>query len=510
MQQLTDCAGGLRLRDILPDARFFGGDDVRVQSCCSDWRSCQPGDVYVALVGSESDGHDQVDLAVKRGAIAVVGERLLPARVPNCIVPDSREAYGHMCQRLAGQPDRHLQTIGVTGTLGKTTTSVLIASVLAAARQSVGMLSSLEHYDGELTEVPQSTTPAPPELARQLARMVTNGCSHAVLEVSSAALASRHLAGLSLDAAVLTNLGRDHLDWHGSLENYQRAKRRIFEHLNQRGFAVVNADNQAAREMAAQLDVPVMTVGMQQPAELQAQLIERCASEQTFLLIAGNESVPVRTRTVGDWYISSCLCAAALGLVLGIDLPTVVRGLEQVEHVPGRLERVECGQPFTVVVDQARNAEALAASLRTFRSVTAGRVLCVFGPPHWLSGPQRAALGYVAEKGADVPVITSTHPGYEQPLQMAHDVLDGVTCPGNMRVIPDRTEAIRWALAEARPGDTVLIAGKGSDSYQIVAAHRLPLDDRQVAQQWLYGRQPVRPRVTSTAILPMRLGCQWN
>ncbi len=510
MQQLVHQPGGIRLRQLLAAGQIVGADDIQVHACSCDWRDCRPGDVYVALVGADHDGHDHVDLAVQRGAVAVVAERLLPTRVPTCLVPDSREAYGQICQRLAGRPGDQLQTFGVTGTLGKTSTAVLLDAMLRVADYTVGTLHSLEHWDGHTRRVPLVTTPKPAALASGLARMVANQCSHAVIEVSSEALAHRHISGLNFDAVLLTNLRRDHMDLHGSVKNYHRAKRRIFRHMKPRGFVVANADDPESHALLRQLDVPVMTFAMRQDAELRATVVERCASEQTFLLNAGTETVPVRTRIVGDPHIYNCLAAAALGLVLGIDLATIVRGLESVSTIPGRLERLECGQGFSVFVDQARTPDALAATLHTLRHVTAGRLICVFGASFWQQSAERAGLGRVAEREADIPVLTVAHPGYETPLQMAHDVMDGTDRPGRFHVIPDRAKAIRWALGEARPGDTVLIAGKGEEPHQISGVDRVPLDDREVAKHWLYGYRPDPVKIKSTVILPMHFGTGSN
>ncbi|MBM4092272.1 MAG: hypothetical protein FJ276_23015, partial [Planctomycetes bacterium] len=354
------------------------------------------------------------------------------------------------------------------------------------------------------------STPPPPELAGWLARMVAHGCSHAVVEVSSAALASRHIAGLEFDAAVLTNVRRDHLDLHGNATNYRRAKRRLFEHLKPGGFGVLNVDDSASCRIARDLSVPLITIGMHGDGELEARLLERCVSEQTFLMIAGEESVPVRTRTIGDEFIRCCLSAAAVGLVMGLDLMTIVRGLEAVEHVPGRLERLECGQPFGVFVDHAQTPNTLALSLRTMRQVTAGRVICVYGSPQWQASDQRAAIGSVAERGADIGIITSNDPGREAPLKIAHDILDGFRHPGRAHVIPDRAKAIQWALGEARPGDTVLITGKGDQSYQLIGERAVPFEDRDVARCWLHGSQPRLEKVGTRATIPFRPPHEWN
>jgi UDP-N-acetylmuramoyl-L-alanyl-D-glutamate--2,6-diaminopimelate ligase len=510
MQQLLDRADGLRLREILPHGRFIGAGDIRVQSCCSDPRACRPGDVYVAIVDAVGDGHDAVDKALERGAVAVVAERLLPIRVPCCVVPDTREAYGQICQRLAGQPDQRLRLVGVTGTHGKTTTAMLVAAVLQAAEQPVGITCSLGYSDGQVTAAAAAATPPSHELARWLSQMVANGCSHGVVEASSDALATRQLSGVSFDAAVLTNLRRDHLDLHGNLANYRRAKQRLFEHLKPGGFAVINSDDPASQELLASVQSPHITIGMHAAAQLQAQVLERCPSEQTFLLTAGHECIPVRTRTISDQFVYCCLSAAAVGLVMGLDLTTIVHGLESLTHVPGRLERLECGQEFSVFVDHAQTPSALTLALHAVRQITTGRVICVYGAAHWQDLEQRAAMGRVAERGADLGIITSNNPGHESPLQIAHDILDGFKHPEKAHIIPDRKKAIHWALGEARPGDTLIITGKGDELFQTIGQRQVAFDDRDVATRWLYGARPQLVERESTATLPFRLGPQWN
>lgn len=496
MQQILHRSVGISLRDVLPKARFVRGGDVRITSCCGDWRSCRPGDLYVAVTGADQDGHDFVHEAIERGAAAVLAEQLLPIDVPTCIVPDTREAFGRVCQALAGRPTEQMRVIGITGTNGKTTTAMLIASVLEAARKRVGITSTLGYCDWLETAAAQQTTPEPPELANWLARMLANGCSYAVVEASSRALAQRQLAGMQFDAAVLTNVRRDHLDFHGSVLNYRQAKGRLLEQIKPHGFAVLNTDDPASQHFLSHLDAPVLTIGMRTPAELMATVIERHKSEQTFLLTAGNESVPARTRMIGDHHIYNCLAAAAVGLVMGIDLPTVVRGLESLECVAGRMERIECGQPFGVFVDAARTPDRLAVALNSLRQVTPGRVICVFGSEADGDKDARPLLGRVAERGADLGIITSDNPRHEEPLQIAHDIIDGYERPARSHVLPNRGEAIHFALSQAKPGDTVLIAGKGHEDFHVVGQLRHHFDDRQIVRDWLYqaGAKKDRPR----------------
>ncbi|MHB1035834.1 MAG: UDP-N-acetylmuramoyl-L-alanyl-D-glutamate--2,6-diaminopimelate ligase [Pirellulales bacterium] len=482
---------GIGLRQLLPEARFQDADDLRVSSCCGDSRSCQPGDLFVAMPGSRHDGHDFIAEAVARGAAAVLAERPLPdCDVPACTVPDTRAAYGRVCQALAGNPSHRLKVIGVTGTNGKTSTSCLIASILAEAGHATGLLGTLGYCDGVDTARATLTTPTAPVLATWLARMEANGCSHAVMEVSSHALSQSRVAGISFDAVCVTNVRHDHLDYHGSPLNYRLAKARLFQHLSPEGFAILNADDPVSVGYLEHLHGPALTVAMRLPAEITATLIEQFPSEQTFLLTAGTDTVPVRTQVIGAHHVYNCLIAAAVGLTYGLNLSTVVRGLEAVTRIPGRLERIECGQPFSVFVDYAHTTDALANCLSTLRAVTRGRVICVFGAGGDRDRQKRPAMGRAVEVGADMAVVTDDNPRTEDSAAIIAQIVSGFEDPSRARVLPDRAEAIEWALSQAQPGDCVVIAGKGHEDYQIIGQNCLPFDDRELARHWLYDLSP--------------------
>ncbi len=481
--------GGVCLREVFPRARFLGAQDIQVSSCTSDWRVCRPGDLFVALVDGDGDGHDEVPHAIEQGAAAVLSERPLPWQIPTCVVDDTRLGLGRVCHALAGHPSQQLSVIGITGTYGKTTTGTLVAAVLEAAGRRAGFMSSLGYTDGVESSPISSSTPTAPEFAHWLQRMVAHHCDHAIVELSSQALAERRAAGLSVDIAILTNIRRAHLDLHGSTLNYRSAKARLFQQLKPSGVAIINADDPDSKFLLTELERPVITVGVASPAEVTATPLESHRSEQTFLITAGNDSMPLRTSLVADFQIMDFLAATAAGLVLGIDLPTIVRGLESVSRIPGRLERVECGQAFGVFVDQTPTPEALATVLKSLRPLTPGRLICVFGTAGERDRDSRPQWGRVAERSADVPVITTHDPGHEAPLRIAHDILDGCRNPGKPHLIANRTKAIEWALQIARPGDTVLIAGKAPQGGQLIGDETVPFDDADVARSCLY--QPI-------------------
>ncbi len=492
MQQSTDDRGGILLSQLLHPECSAVTADPRINACCSQAAQCQPGDLFFAIVEPERDGHDEAQEAVRRGAVAVVAEQLLPVSAPTYVVDDTRQLYGRACQQLAGQPSDRLTTIGVTGTNGKTTIVTLLASILRAAHQTTATSSTIGRYDGVRQTEAVRTTPRAAELASWLARSEAHGCRCAVIEASSQGLAERRLSGVGLDAVILTNLRRDHVDFHGTTANYRKAKKRIFELLKQDGFAVLNADDPGCAAAAAELDCPYITFGRRQPAEVTAHVVERFQGEQTFLLSAGTETVPVRTRMIGDHHVSNCLAAAATGLVAGLPLTTIARGLEAVEQISHRLDRVECGQEFGVFVDCADTPDRLAISLRAVRQVTPGRVICLLSADPEERKSERPMLGRISERSADVGVITAGSVSDRCDLtEIAHDILDGYERPAAAHVIPTRTHAIRWALEQAQPGDSVLIAGAAPDTRSTNSRFTSTHNDFEFARHCLYGSSSV-------------------
>ena len=457
---------------------------IRVKSCSSDAHQCQSGDVFVAIDNGTIDGHEEAYAAIENGASAVVVERILPVTVPQYVVEDSRSAFGRICHALSGSPTDFLKTIGITGTYGKTVTELLTVSILEHARQAVGIVGSLGCCDGMTTELRSATTPKSAELMNWLARMRANGCSHAVVEASSEALATKQLSGIGLDGVIMTNVRRDHMQIHGSVKNYRAAKQQIFNYLKPGGFAVMNADDPTCQKILATLDCPLMTFGMKHPAEVTATLIERCQSEQTFLINAGSDSMPVRTHMIGDHHIQNCLAATCVGLVLGIDLPTIAKGLEAVTEVPARLERIECGQDFGVFVDGASTPDSLLTGLSTLQEVTKGRLICVTGPQD-IASIERARMGGILEQFADDCVLTENATPSDSTMNDIHDVLDGFDRPAMAHLLPDRVKAICWALGEAQAGDTVLVVGGRRNAHAKSSVDQERFFDGQVVKYWL-------------------------
>ncbi len=489
--QLAHASAGISLRALLAkEAHGARVPDIRATSCTSDWRQVRPGDVFVAMAEADEDGHDGAMEAARRGAAAIICERpLCVFDVPQILVADSREIYGRVCQALVGDPSRELKVIGVTGTHGKSTVARLVTWIFLAAGGSAGRLDSFGYWDGNDDRPATNEALSAPVLARSLARMSAAGATHAVVEASSRELSQRVLAGVTLDAVCLTNVGRSHLDWHGSLHNYRQAKRRIFDHLHADGAAVLNADDPVSVEILSNLNFPALTFGQRLPAEISGQLIEQHVNEQTFVLSAGDDSIAVRTALVGDHHVYNCLAAAAMALVYGIELPAIARGLEAVDRLPGRMERVVCGQDFAVLVDAASSPDALRVCLRAARRTTSGRLLCVFGADDDCDQSDWTAIGRVIGAMADEAVITSGCAAVDGSHRACLEVRSGFAEPRKARVILDRAEAITWALGRADTGDTVVIAGMGERPHTPTGAAATPANDVEITQEILYGRR---------------------
>ena len=455
----TTFSCGVSLRQLLPHGQFIGIDDLKVQSCCADAFQCREGDVFVAKMDENGDGHELFDLAVERGAAAIIAERLLPTPLPQVIVDDTRVAFASLCHAISGEPASSIDLIGITGSYGKTTTQFLLAAILECSGHTTGMLGSMGHSDGCDIHPSSSGMTEPATVAKWLAESRANGCTLGIVESSSQALAQRHLSGLEFRGAVVTNVRREHVELHGSTANYRRAKRRLLESLTDDGFAILNADDSVCQKWLGELHCPVLTYGIDRPAELTATIVERHRGEQTFLLEMGNDIMPVRTKMIGKQHVQNCLAAAGAALVIGVKPIDVVRGLESLEYMPGRMQRIEQGQSFGVFLDGSVTPEAVGNALLAVQEHEPNRVICVAACDSPSQPMQRSRLGRVVERFADVPIISTGGTFDEDPLSIAHEMMDGFDRPAAAQVIPNREKAIRFALSQAQANDVVLICG---------------------------------------------------
>jgi UDP-N-acetylmuramoyl-L-alanyl-D-glutamate--2,6-diaminopimelate ligase len=474
----------VQLRRLFPDAQFLGTEDIRVTSATADSRECRPGTLFAAIPGEKLDGHEFAAEAAARGASALLVER--PQRdlaLPQCVVPNVRRAFAELCSRLWQSPSLRLKTVGVTGTNGKTTTTWLIQAILQSAACQTGVLGTIHYDDGIHTEKSRLTTPDSASLSSWLARMVHCGTTHAAMEVSSHALVQDRIDGTLLDVAILTNVTQDHFDFHHNYATYLQAKQRIFRHLKPGGLAVFNADDpgsMSCRESSR--DQRQVTFGLEKPADITAKIFDESLSGTLFDLRLPTGEISVRIPLLGRHNVSNCLAAAAAAWHFGLSPKQIGAGLASLRAVPGRMESVEWGQAFSVFVDYAHTDDALRRCLQSLRALTPGRVIVVYGAGGDRDRAKRPLLTQAAAL-ADLAILTSDNPRTEDPAQIIADCLTGCVA-GRPRpdVISDREAAIRSAIDFARPGDSVLIAGKGHETEQIIGCERHHFDDREVVR----------------------------
>jgi UDP-N-acetylmuramoyl-L-alanyl-D-glutamate--2,6-diaminopimelate ligase len=453
-----------------------------VDALTADSRAVGAGALYAAVRGSQTDGHRFVADAVRRGAAAIMVETPQQAGVPELVVRDSRRALLAAARAWYGDPASSLTLIGVTGTNGKTTTTGLVRHLLNGAGKA-GSIGTLGAFDGGGSEIPSTagslTTPGAADLQAILAAMRERGVTHVAMETSSHALEQGRLDGLTFAAGIFTNLTRDHLDYHGTMEAYLAAKLRLSGYLALNGIEVVNLDDPFWRELPAR-DRRI-TFGTDGAADLRAERVELAAGGSTFRLTGQWGEAGVRLPMPGDFNVSNALAAAACALGLGQPLREVVARLESTPQVPGRMERI-AERPCTVLRDYAHTPDALERALATLRPLTAGRLIVVFGCGGDRDRGKRSLMGGVAASLADLAIVTSDNPRTEDPEAIIDDIEAGMGSSAHLRVT-DRRAAIAAALGEAREGDTLLLAGKGHETYQVIGTEKQPFDERAIVQE---------------------------
>ncbi len=467
-----------------------------VTGVATDSRQVQPGHLFVAIEGYSADGHDFIPEAIARGATAVVYQddhdaSAVPDDVSAIGVLDSRRAAAEIAADFWGDPSNNLTLVGVTGTNGKTTTAFLVDSIFQASGASTGLLSTPARFIAGAQLTADRTTPDSVELQGLLAEMRAAGVTHVVLEVSSHGLALDRTWMCKFDAAIFTNLSQDHLDFHANLEEYYAAKLRLFTDYPELGKphkstrSVVNIDDPAGVRICEQTRADLVTYGLGEAAMVTASDSQVTPTGLQFRLVLPEASpVPVRLRLVGGFNLHNALAAAACGWGLGIATGQIVAGLEQLSAVPGRFERIDKGQDFTVIVDYAHTPDALENVLESARALQADRLICVFGCGGDRDRGKRPEMGRIATALADFTIITSDNPRSEVPYVIIDEIVAGAT-GDTYSVEADRRQAIFTAVEQCRPGDILVIAGKGHESYQIIGDKTIPFDDREVVREAL-------------------------
>ena len=468
--------------------------DMEISSLSYDTRTLEPGALFVALPGTKTDGARFIREALEKGAAAVLCEAPPEGEGPWLVTPDARRALALASANWFGHPAEQLTLVGVTGTNGKTTTTCLIKEMLERALGTrVGLIGTIENQIGGMSLLAHRTTPESYELQQLLRQMADAGCTHVVMEVSSHALVQHRVEGLTFAAGVFTNLTQDHLDYHRTMEAYRDAKGLLFRQCER---AVLNLDDETGRWYQERIDCPAFTYSENKDwADLTAKNIRLFPGHVEFEAVTRGDIQRIHLPIPGGFTIYNALAAAACGLCLGLTLENIACALRCAHGVKGRVEVVPTPTAYTVLIDYAHTPNALENVLLTARDFTAGRLICLFGCGGDRDRSKRPLMGAVVRELADAAVVTSDNPRTEDPWTIIQDILPGMSgYGGEIHIEPDRRLAIRWALAQGRPGDVIVLAGKGHETYQEVGGAQFPFDERKVVAEYFEKRAQRRER----------------
>ena len=468
-----------------------------VANLVQDSRKASPGAVFVAVRGYHSDGHQFIPQAVRQGAVAVVAEEKASVEAFSEVlvirVPDSRKALARLAARFYEHPSRRLALAGITGTNGKTTTSYLVRSIVEAAGHTAGLIGTIEYRIGDTVYAAPNTTPESLDLQKMLAEMAGRGAKYCVMEVSSHALALGRTDGCEFRTAAFTNLTQDHLDFHGTMEAYFQAKLLLFAGLAPDSVAVVNRDDPRADDIIAKTRARIITFGLSEQSDVRpVGPVGHGLNGLAFTAATPDGDIAITSPLVGRHNIYNILTAIGIGLALGFSRDAIAAGIRNMKAVPGRMEMINEGQNFGVVVDYAHTEDALVRLLEAVREVAAKRVITVFGCGGDRDRTKRPKMGAAAMRGSNVVIVTSDNPRTEDALAIIREIEAGMAAgDGSIPhlVVPDRAEAIDTAVSLAAPGDVVVLAGKGHEDYQIVGEAKLHFDDREQARRAIAKRR---------------------
>ncbi|WRS27633.1 UDP-N-acetylmuramoyl-L-alanyl-D-glutamate--2,6-diaminopimelate ligase [Oscillospiraceae bacterium MB08-C2-2] len=474
----------MTLQQLAKDLTYTGTlTDAQVTGITADSRQVEPGSVFVCIAGGKFDGHDHAASALEKGAVLVVAQRDLGLS-PQILVEDTREAYGLLCGAFFDYPAKKLKLIGVTGTNGKTTITYLVKQILEAAGKKVGLLGTIHNEIADMVIPSKHTTPDPLQLHAMFARMAEAGCEYAVMEVSSHALDQRRVAGCRFDCGIFTNLTQDHLDYHGSMESYYLAKKKLFE-LSDR--AVINLDDPTGQKLISELSCPVTSFSCQRDdADYTARDIRFSAKGSQFSLLANSQLARVSFAMPGEFSVSNALAAAVGCISVGLTFEQAVAGLNQCKGVPGRIEILPTDTPFTIIRDYAHSPDGLEKIITAVRVFAPGRVVTLFGCAGNRDRTKRPIMGEIVSRLSDFCILTSDNPRDENPQRVVDDVLPGLLEHDTPHeVIVDRYSAIEWALDNCHEGDILILAGKGHEDYQVLDYGTIFFDEKVIVDELL-------------------------
>ena len=475
----------MKISELVAEIEYKGGfEDREISFITDNSEKVGPGCIFVCIEGKRFDGHTKAGEALEKGAAAVVVNRDLGLG-NQIITGDTRKAYTLLCAAFHSHPERKLKMIGITGTNGKTTTAFVIKGALENLGHKSGMIGTVKNVIGDAEEPAALTTPDANDLFALLSRMVNAGCEYCVMEVSSQALDQRRVEGISFACAVFTNLTRDHLDYHGTAENYMAAKHKLFENCD---IAVINIDDEAGAYMADNSARRTVTFSLEKDSSDYTAKNIRCSAKGVKYEIVSNEGIGrVSFGVPGEFNVYNSMGAVVCLCELGFDMKAVIDAVSLSRGVPGRMEVVPTQTPYSVIIDYAHTPDGLKNILTSLRKITDGRIISVFGCGGDRDRTKRPIMGEIGTSLSDIAVITSDNPRTENPDAIIEEILTGVEKHRNKKIIvePDRTEAIRKALSLAQEGDVVVLAGKGHETYQILSTGKIHYDEREIVAQIL-------------------------
>ncbi|MDR0952076.1 MAG: UDP-N-acetylmuramoyl-L-alanyl-D-glutamate--2,6-diaminopimelate ligase [Oscillospiraceae bacterium] len=479
----------MKLQELLKNIQVLestADGAMEISGLCYDSRRVRPGDVFVALRGYSSDGHKFIDAAAQLGAAAVICQEKPEGSIPYVLVADSRLALALASCEFFGNPADEMKLVGVTGTNGKTTTTMLLKHVIESVTgQMVGLIGTNQNMIGSRVLETEHTTPESYELQRLFREMADSGCKYVVMEVSSHALTLSRVGGVSFEAGVFTNLTQDHLDFHGSMEEYAKAKARLF---GQCKALAVNLDDDWSGFMLEKAQCPVFTFSEKHSeADLIARDIRFSPEEVRFVALIGEGSIErIRLGIPGRFSVYNALAVIAAAHLLGLKLDETAAALREAKGVKGRVEVVPGTMGFTILIDYAHTPDALENVIRSIKEVSPGRVVVLFGCGGDRDRAKRPIMGEIGVRLADFAIITSDNPRTEVPAEIIAEIVSGVKEPkSKFTVIEDRERAIAWAIENQRPDDVIILAGKGHETYQIVGTEKRHMDEREIVAKVL-------------------------
>ena len=464
--------------------------DFKVKGISCNSKEVLAGYIFVAIKGNNEDGHKFIASAIKQGARAVVIEKSKlkdykkSARACFIAVSDTRKALAGLAAEFYKNPSSKIKIIGITGTNGKTTVTYLIEAILKKAGFLPAVIGTINYRFKNKIFTAKNTTPGPVMLQGMFFDMLNEGIDYAAMEISSHALDQNRTEGLKFHSAIFTNLTQDHLDYHETLENYFQAKAKLFKDIGRNSFVVINNDDAYGRRLKRLTSAKIITYGILRQADIIAKDIKFDVTHTEFRLVSGKVKINITSRLIGRHNVYNILAAASWALTEGLNLSIIKSAIERLSSVPGRLERIDNKRAFFIFVDYAHTEDALYNVISTLRQLPCKRIIVVFGCGGNRDKIKRPKMGYVVTELADLAIITNDNPRQENPLGIIKEIKKGITRE-NYSVVTDRKEAILKALSLAKPGDIVLVAGKGHENCQVLKGKAIPFDDRQVVRECL-------------------------